>query len=51
MPKVVISKAQYDELLRDQAILRAMEAAGVDNWEGMEHVDWSDVAKLENDDA
>ncbi|GLX87841.1 hypothetical protein Pfra02_04100 [Pseudomonas fragi] len=31
---VSISSEQYDELLQDQALLRALEAAGVDNWSG-----------------
>lgn len=31
---VTLSREQYDELLQDQALLRALEAAGVDNWDG-----------------
>lgn len=31
---VTISKADYEQLLRERYILRALEAAGVDNWEG-----------------
>lgn len=31
---VTLSREQYDELLEDQALLRALEAAGVDNWSG-----------------
>ena len=29
-----IPQKEYDQLLADQAWLRALEAAGVDNWEG-----------------
>ena len=31
---VTISRAEYDQLLADQAKLRALEATGVDNWSG-----------------
>jgi len=31
---VTISKAKYKRLLDDQSVLRRLEAAGVDNWEG-----------------
>jgi len=31
---VTISKKEYDKLLNDSRILRALEGAGVDNWEG-----------------
>ncbi|MDQ7731588.1 hypothetical protein QT231_02690 [Halomonas sp. SpR1] len=31
---VTISRAEYDQLLADQAKLRALEAMGVDNWSG-----------------
>lgn len=31
---VKILKTDYDELLKDQEFLRALEAAGVDNWSG-----------------
>ncbi|WP_442907300.1 hypothetical protein [Halomonas sp. 59] len=29
-----MSRAEYDQLLADQAKLRALEAMGVDNWSG-----------------
>lgn len=32
--QVTISKKEYDQLLADQAKLRALEAMGVDNWSG-----------------
>ena len=32
--KVTIPRDLYDELLQDQALLRALEAAGVDSWNG-----------------
>lgn len=31
---ITISKAVYEDMLEDIAFLRALEAAGVDNWEG-----------------
>jgi len=31
---VTMTRKQYDTLVRDQKILQALEAAGVDNWEG-----------------
>ena len=31
---VVVARAEYNRLLEDQKMLRALEAAGVDNWEG-----------------
>lgn len=31
---ITISKKQYDQLLRDSALLECLEGAGVDNWEG-----------------
>tara|TARA_R100001039_G_C1847250_1_gene107381 strand:- start:327 stop:1298 length:972 start_codon:yes stop_codon:yes gene_type:complete len=34
--QVTISRSEYDQLLADQAKLRALEAMGVDNWSGYE---------------
>ena len=31
---VTITKKEYEDLLKDQRILRALCGAGVDNWEG-----------------
>jgi len=31
---VDIDKKTYDELVKDQLMLRALEACGLDNWEG-----------------
>jgi len=31
---VEITKKEYESLLKDRKWLRALEAAGVDNWEG-----------------
>lgn len=31
---IVITKADYEQLQDDSAFLYALEAAGVDNWEG-----------------
>ena len=32
--KITILKNQYDELIKDVKFLKALEQAGVDNWEG-----------------
>lgn len=34
MDKINIPKVIYDELIKDQELLRALQAHGVDNWEG-----------------
>lgn len=31
---ILIPKKEYDQLIENQKWLRALEAAGVDNWEG-----------------
>ena len=31
---ITISKKEYDSLVEDAKFMRALEAAGVDNWEG-----------------
>jgi hypothetical protein len=36
MDDVTITREEYDALLNDSKFLRALEAAGVDNWEGFE---------------
>lgn len=33
---VILPRKKYEELLEDQRWLRALEAAGVDNWVGFE---------------
>ncbi len=33
---IEITEKEYEDLLKDQAILRALYGAGVDNWEGYE---------------
>ena len=33
---ITIRKIDYEELLSDQRLLRALEAAGVDNWQGFD---------------
>ena len=35
MSDVLISESEYNELIEDQKFLRALQAAGVDNWEGI----------------
>jgi hypothetical protein len=37
-PTVTISQSEYDELLEDSGFLSALEAAGVDNWDGYDEV-------------
>jgi len=32
--EITISKKRYEELLKEERWLRALEGAGVDNWEG-----------------
>lgn len=32
--KIEIDENEYEELLKDQRLLRALEECGVDNWEG-----------------
>lgn len=34
---VTISNEEYESLLEDRRFLRALEAAGVDNWEGYQY--------------
>lgn len=34
MEMISIPKKEYDQLIENQKRLRALEAAGVDNWEG-----------------
>jgi hypothetical protein len=34
--RVEITRSEYDNLLEDRKFLRALEAAGVDSWEGYE---------------
>lgn len=36
MSQVTISQEEYDELIKAQEWLFALEAAGVDNWDGYE---------------
>jgi len=36
MEEITIKKTEYDRLKKDSAWLACLEAAGVDNWEGME---------------
>ena len=38
---VTISKAYFDQLVRDQEFLEALRAAGVDNWCG-----WGDACDI-----
>ncbi len=33
---ILIMQEEYDELIADQKFLRALQAAGVDGWEGYE---------------
>ncbi len=36
MEEITITKKEYDQLKSDSNMLRALEAAGVDNWEGFD---------------
>ena len=36
MEEITISKAEYENLIQDQKMLRALERAGVDNWDGFD---------------
>lgn len=47
MSKVLIDESQLEDLVRDQMTLEAMNAAGVDNWEGSEFVDYPDEDQIE----
>lgn len=55
MPVVTIEidKDEYMELYRDAMLLRALEAAGVDNWEGWDEVDreWVDEQVIKEEEA
>ena len=31
---ITITETEYDQLIKDQELLRALQNAGVDNWEG-----------------
>lgn len=33
-PRLSVSLSQFADLLEDQCFLRALEAAGIDNWDG-----------------
>lgn len=37
LPEIHLAHRQYKELLEDQNRLRALEAAGVDNWDGYDY--------------
>ena len=32
--EITITKTEYDQLVEAQKLLRALQSAGVDNWEG-----------------
>lgn len=34
---VTITKSEYDSMMQDVKWMRCYEAAGVDNWEGIDH--------------
>lgn len=38
---VTIAKSEYDQLLKDSALLSCLEACGVDNWQG-----WDDAINM-----
>ena len=43
---VTISQARFDELLRSELMLSALESAGVDNWNGYSYA-WKKAKKAE----
>jgi hypothetical protein len=43
---VTIPESKYQNLLYVEASYDALEAAGVDNWEGFEHVEWPQEDKF-----
>lgn len=47
---VTISNEEYESLLEDRRFLRALEAAGVDNWEGYQYA-FEDEDELNGDDC
>lgn len=48
---IKIAQDRYNYLLFREAQLDAMEAMGVDNWEGYEEVDWPDDDEFFKDNA
>lgn len=34
MEMIAIDQKEYDQLIKDQKLLQALQAAGVDSWEG-----------------
>ena len=43
MPQLSI--ARYEQLIRAEQELLALEDAGVDNWPGRDNIDWDEVEK------
>ncbi len=48
--EIILSEREYNLLKRDQVKLYALEAGGVDNWEGY-HPSLEEAGLLEDDDA
>jgi hypothetical protein len=46
MDMITIPKSEYDQLIRDQAFLQALQGAGVDNWDGYSYA----IEMLEEDE-
>lgn len=46
---VTITKEKYIQLLNDSNFLNALRAAGVDNWEGYDLVEFEEIADIEED--
>ncbi len=38
MENISITQSEYSQLIKDQKLLYALQAAGVDNWEGYDTV-------------
>ena len=46
---ITIPQQTYDVLIRDQNEYRALQAAGVDNWEGYHKVMWPELEDEERE--
>ena len=54
MNEITVLRADYLQLRQDQAELRLLQAAGVDNWQGCDDAfdDWEDIQrKIESEVA
>ncbi len=47
---ITVTKAEYEELLRDSKFLNSLKAYGVNNWEGYSEAYWEAFPEEEDDD-